>query len=1010
MLGSQTLIRLRARPAAKARKVDARSLERALQARLRGEVRFDDGSRALYATDASNYRQVPIGVVVPRTLRDVIEAVAAAREYGAPIVARGAGTSLAGQCCNVALVVDCSKYLDKLLWLDPERRLARVQPGLVLDRLRARAEQHHLTFAPDPSTHDHCTVGGMIGNNSCGVHSVMAGSTSDNVEELDVLLYDGTRLTLGATSEAELARRCAEEGRRGEIYRRLRELRDRCADQIRARFPDIPRRVSGFDLTQLLPEKGFHTGRALVGTEGTCALVLAATVRLVPSPRRRSLLVLGYPDVFRTADHVPEVMEAGPIGCEGVDQKLVDEMTWKGIHPQDVELLPDGHGWLLVEFGGETKAEADAKARALMTRLEGGPSMKLVEDAQARKLWKVRESGLGATARKRDGTENWEGWEDSAVPPARLGSYLRKLQELLDRYGYEGALYGHFGQGCVHTRIDFDLRTAEGIAKVRRFVSEAVDLVVAHGGSISGEHGDGQSKAEFLPRMYGEDLVRAFEEFKSIWDPDWKLNPGKVVRPRRIDQDLRLGTAYRPPELKTHFAYRDDDSSFAKATRRCVGIGVCRKTEAGIMCPSYMATREEMHSTRGRARLLFEMLQGDPLRGGWRSEAVKEALDLCFACKACKSECPVNVDMATYKAEFLAHHFAGRLRPRAAYAMGLIHWWARIASRVPRFANAVVRLPLFKLAGGVAQEREIPKFAVDTFRSWFEARPRAAGGERVLLWADTFNNFFRPEVARAAVEVLEDAGFEVVIQPERLCCGRPLYDFGMLDLARVKLRQLLEVLREEIGRGTPVVGLEPSCISVFRDELRGLLPHDEDAKRLAAQAFTLTELLGKRAPEWRPPPLRRHALVHGHCHHRSVLGWEEEEQLLRQVLPDREVLDSGCCGMAGSFGYEADKFELSMKVGERRLLPRVREADRETLVVTDGFSCHGQIAAGAGREALHVAQVLQMALRQQWPEPRASRIATRRLRVRRALRISALAGIGALSLLWLVRSGSRGAS
>ncbi len=1000
----QELVRLRARPPERSA-VDARGLERMLRARVAGEVRFDDGSRALYATDGSNYRQVPIGVVVPRSIEDVVEAVACAREHGAPIVARGGGTSLAGQCCNVALVIDTTKFINRLLWLDPSARRARVQPGLVLDRLRERAEEHHLTFAPDPSTHNHCTLGGMIGNNSCGVHSVMGGMTSDNVEELDILLYDGTRLKVGPTPDDELERICAERTRRGEIYRKLRDLRDRHLDRIRTRFPRIPRRVSGYDLPQLLPEKRFNVARALVGTEGTCALVLAATVRLVHSPPCRSLLVLGYEDVYHAADHIPEVMEAGPTGCEGIDEKLVQEMKWKGIHPQDVTLLPQGRGWLMVEFGGDTREESEAKARKLMEKLRGGPSMKLFDDKQEEKhLWKVREAGLGATARKENGKENWEGWEDSSVPPERLGEYLRKLRKLFDDYQYDGALYGHFGQGCVHTRIDFDLRTADGIAKYRRFISDAVDLVVSHGGSISGEHGDGQSKAEFLPRMFGEDLVSAFQEFKRIWDPDWKMNPGKVVRPNRIDDDLRIGLHYRPPEPKTHFRYRDDDFSFAKATARCVGIGECRKTDAGTMCPSYMVTMEEMHSTRGRAHLLFEMLQGDPLRGGWRDQNVKEALDLCLACKGCKGECPVNVDMATYKAEFLSHHYQGRLRPRTAYAMGLIHWWARLASRMPAgLVNAISRTALFKKLGGVAPQREVPKFAAQTFRSWFEARPPVnPEGEPVILWADTFNNFFHPEVAQAAVEVLEDAGFHVLVQAEKLCCGRPLYDYGMLDLAKRKLRQILDGLQEEIARGTPVVGLEPSCVSVLRDELLGLFPHDANAQRLAKQTHTLAGFLRTKAPHWRPPQLTQKAIVHGHCHHKAVLGWDKEQELIRAVLPDHEVVDSGCCGMAGSFGYEAGKYDVSMQIGERRLLPKVRSAP-SALIVADGFSCHGQIET-TGRKALHIAQVLQMAVRQRRAAPHASEVAARRLRGRHLLRRAALAGAAALAVGLVVRA------
>ncbi|HWE24429.1 MAG TPA: FAD-linked oxidase C-terminal domain-containing protein, partial [Myxococcales bacterium] len=834
----------------------------------------------------------------------------------------------------------------------------------------------------------------------------MAGSTSDNVEELEIVLYDGTRLTVGATPDDELQRIIAGGGRRGEIYRRLSDLRDRYAEQIRARFPDIPRRVSGYDLTQLLPEKGFQLARALVGTEGTCAMVLEATVRLVHSPPCRSLLVLGYEDVYHACDHIPEVIEAKPIGCEGLDDVLVADMKRMKIHPQNTKLLPEGKGWLLVEFGGDTKEEADAKARALMTRLKGGPKTKLFDDKeQEEQLWKVREAGLGATARLSGGKETWEGWEDAAVPPSELGKYLREFRKLLDDYGFQCALYGHFGQGCVHTRIEFDLTTREGIAKYRRFVHDAARLVVSHGGSLSGEHGDGQSKAELLPLMYGEDLVHAFSEFKSIWDPDWKMNPGKVVRPYRIDENLRLGTNYRPPEPRTHFAFAQDDFSFSKATRRCVGIGECRKHENGTMCPSYMVTLEEKHSTRGRAHLLFEMLQGNPLRDGWREEAVKDALDLCLACKGCKAECPVNVDMATYKAEFLSHYYASRLRPRHAYAMGLIHWWARLASRLPRLANFVSHAPVlsegFKWLGGIAPERQVPKFATRTFRSWFEARRGPnRGGPRVLLWADTFNNFFHPEVARAAVEVLEDAGFDVVIQRERLCCGRPLYDYGMLDLAKHKLRQILDDLREELSRGTPLVGLEPSCVATFRDELCELFPHDEDAKRLREQTYLFSEFLVERAKGWKPPELSRKAVVHGHCHHKSVLGFDDEKKLLERMGIDAEILDSGCCGMAGSFGFEKEKYDVSMKVGERKLLPKARECPPSTLLLADGFSCREQVEQGAGKVPLHIAQVVQLALREKKGPPL---VQTRRRRLRRAALVSGIAAV-ALGAVLIARA------
>jgi FAD/FMN-containing dehydrogenase len=601
-------------------------LAAALRRRILGEVRFDAGTRALYATDASNYRQVPIGVVLPKNIDDVVETIAAARRYGAPVLARGGGTSLAGQCCNIAVVIDFSKYMHRILAFDPQDKRARVEPGVVLDDLRDCAEEHHLTFGPDPSTHNHCTLGGMIGNNSCGVHSVMAGKTDDNVEELDIITYDGLRMRVGKTGEAELDRIVREGGRRGEIYSKLRDLRDRYGDLIRGRFPNIPRRVSGYNLPWLLPENGFHVARALVGSECTCVTVIEATVRLVSSPPARSLLVLGYPDVYQAGDHIPEVLAYKPIALEGLDDHLVSDMKKKRLHPEYVQLLPDGGGWLLVEFGGDSRKEADDQARALMEDLKKAPrapTMKLFNDPQEeRTIWLVRRSGLGATARVPGKSDTWEGWEDSAVPPDKLGGYLRDLRKLLSDYGYGCALYGHFGQGCVHTRIDFDLVTRSGIERYRSFIHRAADLVIGYGGSLSGEHGDGQSRGELLPKMFGPELMQAFREFKSIWDPDWKMNPGKVIDARRADEDLRLGADYHPAQPQTHFKFPGDDKgSFSRAALRCVGVGECRREAIGTMCPSYRVTREEMHSTRGRARLLFEMFRGRcaPIRLAQRS-------------------------------------------------------------------------------------------------------------------------------------------------------------------------------------------------------------------------------------------------------------------------------------------------------------------------------------------------------------------------------------------------------
>jgi FAD/FMN-containing dehydrogenase/Fe-S oxidoreductase len=949
--------------------LDADALEGQLKRWVKGEVRFDNGSRALYATDGSNYRQVPIGVVIPKDAEDVMQAMAACREAGAPLLGRGGGTSLAGQCCNVAVVLDFSKYMHEVIDINPDKRVARVQPGAVLDRLNVGAGKHDLVFAPDPATHDHCTLGGMIGNNSCGIHSIMAGRVADNVEDLEIVTYDGLYMKVGATGEDELKSILSEGGRRAEIYRRLLGLRDRYADEIRARFPDIPRRVSGFNLDELLPEKGFNLARALVGTESSCAITIEATLNLVHSPPARSLLVLGFEDVYSAADHVTEIMTAQPIGLEGIDDRLVEDLKKKGLHTSDLEYLPDGNGWLLVEFGGEARDESDDRAREVMKMMrEHAVDMKLYDDEQReQRVWEIRESGLGATAFIPDADPTWEGWEDSAVPPEAMGDYLRALRKLYDRYEYFGSFYGHFGEGCLHTRINFDLRTAPGIEKFRSFLNDAADLCLSFGGSLSGEHGDGQSRAEMLEKMFGTALVDAFREFKSIWDPAGRMNPGKVVDPYRITENLRLGTDFNPPVPETHFAFTHEGGSFVDAAMRCVGVGACRREGGGTMCPSYMVTREEMHSTRGRARLLFEMLQGPPLEDGWREDPVHDALELCLACKGCKSDCPVDVDMATYKSEFYSHYYKRRLRPRAAYSMGLIHLWARVASRIPRIANFLTHAPLLgstlKKLGGIATQREAPVFADESFTSWFAGREAGnSDADRVILWPDTFNNYFHPEVAKAAVEVLEHIGYRVEVPNRRLCCGRPLYDYGMLPTAKRLLHETLEALRDDIRRGTPIVGLEPSCVAVFRDELTNLFPKDEDANRLQQRFFTFAEFLDQTG--WEPPRLERNVIVHGHCHHAAIMGLDPDRKLLDRMNARYEMLDSGCCGLAGSFGFEAgDKYEVSVKAGERALLPSVRAAGDRTIVMTDGFSCKTQIDELTDRRALHLAQVVQMALR-----------------------------------------------
>ena len=958
--------------AAKSAVVDASALASALTRHVRGDVRFDDGTRALYATDGSNYRQIPIGVVLPRNADDVIATISLAREFGAAILCRGGGTSLAGQGCNVAVVLDFTKYMAEILEIDPVRRIARVQSGVVLDRLRNAAEKHHLTFGPDPATHDRCTLGGMIGNNSCGVHSVMAGKTDDNIEELDILTYDGVRMKVGQTSDAEIEKIVGEGGRRSEIYAGLKRLRDTYSDLIRKRYPNIPRRVSGYNLNYLLPENGFHVARALVGSEGTCVTVLEASCRLVESPPERVLLVIAYPDIFQCADRVPEIMAHHPIGLEGIDELLVEFSRRRQLNREGLALLPPGGGWLFAEFGATTFAEAESQARALMQSLSHGakpPSMRLFTDKkQARQVWDVRESALGATSHVPGEPPGWEGWEDAAVTPEKLGSYLRDLDKLMQGYGYRSALYGHFGHACVHMRINFDLESKQGIAKYRKFVEEAADLVISYGGSLSGEHGDGQSRAELLPKMFGPELVQTFREFKALWDPDWKMNPGKVVEPYKLDENLRLGADYKPWQPQTHFQFPEDHGSLASATLRCVGVGKCRRDEGGVMCPSFRVTREEEHSTRGRAHLLWEMTKGDVIRDGWRDQRVKGSLDLCLACKGCKSDCPVGVDVATYKAEFLSHYYKGRLRPRSAYAFGNIDVWARLASKAPGLTNLATQLPFLrdiaKSIAGIPRERSIPAFAPQTFRHWFNRRkPKNINGEPVLLWQDTFNNYFLPDTAKAAVDVLESAGYCVVLPKAELCCGRPLYDWGMLDRAKKLLLKILVTLGTEIKQDIPIVVLEPSCAAVFRDELLNLFPEDDRARRLSQQTFLLSEFLEKKAKHFQLPKLARKALVHGHCHHKSVMRMTDEESVLRKMGIDFHTPALGCCGMAGSFGFEADKYETSIAIGELELLPAVRNADPDCLVIANGFSCREQIAQCTNRRALHLAEVIQMAVR-----------------------------------------------
>ncbi|MFI9625115.1 FAD-binding and (Fe-S)-binding domain-containing protein [Streptomyces sp. NPDC052042] len=920
------------------------ALARALRTEVRGEVDFTPTARALTTMDASNHRRVPLGVVAPRDADDVAAALSVCREYRVPAVPRGGGTSIAGQATGTGVVLDLTRHMRRIIELDPGSRTAVVQPGVILDDLCAAAAAYGLTFGPDPSTHGRCTLGGMIGNNSCGAHSVAWGTTADNVDTLTVARYGGSFLRAGRGHDAELP-----DG--------LRAFIDTNLAPLRTGFPELPRRISGYALDALLPERGTDLARAFCGSEGTLGVVTEATVRLVEAPAARALAVLGYADESSAAEAVPGLLPYGPLTVEGMAADLV--RTPAG--------LPRGGAWLFVETGGATPAEARAHAERIVRAGDPLDSALVTDPTGQRALWHIREDAAGTATRLPDGTEAWPGWEDCAVPPARLGPYLSAFRALLDEHGLRGTPYGHFGEGCVHVRIDFDLLDPDGVARYRRFSTELADLVVAHGGSLSGEHGDGMARAELLPRMYGDELVALFARFKDIWDPDGGMNPGVLVRPARLDENLRFDVLPRRP-VDVAFGYPHDGGDFTAAVRRCVGVAKCRTAvpvDAGVMCPSFRATGEEAHSTRGRARLLHEMLAGEVITDGWRSTEVRDALDLCLSCKGCRTDCPVGVDMATYKAEFLHHHYRGRPRPASHYTMGRLPEWLRLAAPFAGALNTLARVrPLAALAkrlAGIAPERHIPVLARETFSRWLRRRQGPGtvilSNDRVaLLWPDTFTEHLAPEVGRAAVRVLEAAGRTALTPGGGLCCGLTYVSTGQLDRARSVMRRTLDRIAPVLG--DPVVVLEPSCAATLRTDLPELLPDDPRAAELAASVKTLAQYLEECAPHWRPPRLDRPVAGQTHCHQHAVLG-DEADRRLRERAGLKGELSGGCCGLAGNFGFERGHGEVSVACAEEQLLPSVRKAVPGTAVLADGFSCRTQLAhLGDGVRARHLAEVL----------------------------------------------------
>ncbi|MGP4044218.1 FAD-binding and (Fe-S)-binding domain-containing protein [Streptomyces sp. 2A115] len=930
---------------------DLGELRAGLVKAVRGEVSFDVTARALTTMDASNYRRVPLGVVAPRDADDVAAALSVCARLGVPVVARGAGTSIAGQATGTGVVLDFTRHMNRIVSLDPASRTAVVQPGVVLDRLQDAAAPHGLRFGPDPSTHSRCTLGGMIGNNSCGSHSVAWGTTADSVSELSVVTARGESLTLGQSWTG------APEG--------LRALVEGELGRLRTGFPDLPRRISGYALDALLPEKGADVARSFCGSEGTLGVLTQAVVRLVESPRARALAVLAYADESAAASAAAGLLSYRPLTVEGMAADLV---------PPDAG-LPKGGAWLFVETGGSTAAEARARANAIVRAADVVDSLVVTDPAGQRTLWRIREDASGTATRMPDGTEAWPGWEDCAVPPARLGAYLRDFRGLLTSHGLRGTPYGHFGDGCIHVRIDFDLLSREGIARFRGFSEELAELVVSHGGSLSGEHGDGQARAELLPKMYGAEMVALFERAKAVWDPDDLLNPGMLVRPAPLDSNLRFAVLPREP-VDVAFGYPHDGGDFSAAVRRCVGVAKCRTETAGsgsgVMCPSFRATGEEEHSTRGRARLLHEMLAGEVVTDGWASTEVRDALDLCLSCKGCRSDCPVGVDMATYKAEFLHHHYEGRRRPAAHYAMGWLPVWLRVASRLraARLVNSLASVRALagaaKRLGGIAAERTIPRVAGETFRRWFGRRevelPLDRPRPTTLLFPDTFTNHLSPEVGKAAVRVLEDAGRRVVLPPPGVCCGLTYVSTGQLDRARTVMRRTLDRMEPHLGGGddpsaTPLVVLEPSCAAALRTDLPELLHDDPRARRLADSVVTFAEALEQQAPHWTPPRVDRPAVGQTHCHQHAVLG-DAAERRLRAAAGLEGELSGGCCGLAGNFGFEKGHYEVSVACAEEQLLPAVRAAGEEAVVLADGFSCRTQLEQVGEVRGRHLAEVL----------------------------------------------------
>jgi FAD/FMN-containing dehydrogenase/Fe-S oxidoreductase len=934
----------------------------------RGVTEIDDSARrrSEYASDASLYRIAPQAVVFPRDADEVIAALEACRSLGVPVTGRGAGTSIAGNAVGRGLVLDYSRHMNQVLSIDPEAASARIQPGLVLAALQTAAAAHDLRFGPDPSTHNRATLGGMIGNNACGSRALAYGRTSDNVYAADVVFGNGERVEL--TNDASTRETSS-------TVARLATLVSRNLATVRTSCGRFPRQGSGYSLEHLLPER-MSPVQAYAGTEGTWGQLLEATVRLVPRPSATALLVVGYPSMADAADAAPALVPFGPVAIEGLDSRIVDIVV--STHgAAAVPPLPRGAGWLMIEVPGETLADAQSTAERMAAVAGGIDHLVLTNARQAAAVWRIREDGAGLVSRPRDGHFALAGFEDAAVPPAVLGRYLREFDGLLDRYSLHGVPYGHFGDGCVHVRIDFALSSGDGRARFAAFLDDAAALVAGYGGSISGEHGDGRARSSLLGSMYSPEVLSLFADAKAVVDPDGLCNPGVIVDPAPVTADLRLAraTAVHTPLA---LSYPHDAERFDFAVARCTGVGKCRADTSpvgGVMCPSYLATKDEKDSTRGRARVLQDMIAGD-LPGGWRSEAVQESLDLCLACKGCTSECPTGIDMPTYKAEALYQRYRHRIRPRTHYTLGRIPQLLRlVGGRGPftRVLNLLMRSPLSRAAGaiaGVDRARSLPSFAPTSFATAASKKLRELGPgdvdrdsadrsdapqRRVAIWADTITNYLRPGVGDAMVTVLRSAGFEPIIvgggRGEQVCCGLPQFSTGQLDIARASVTRTAALLEPLLVQGTPVVGMEPSCVSMMRSDAEHLIGRTVDV-------LTLGEFLEKHRPDWSPPDLTGvEIVVQPHCHHRAVMDFAADERLLRRAGATVTTI-AGCCGLAGDFGMTAGKAGVSKAVAALSLLPALAVRPEGSVVLADGYSCQLQMDDLAGVSALALPELL----------------------------------------------------